>query len=53
VTFPKILLKILPGDKDIIEQKASVSVEKTLLKDVMHSMEAYEKSYLKILESSR
>ena len=46
VTFPKMLLKILPGDKDTIEQKAGVSIQKALLKDVTQSMEAYEKAYL-------
>jgi hypothetical protein len=46
VTFPKFLLKILPGDKKTIEEKGGKSVVKTLEKDVSQSMKAFEKAYL-------
>jgi hypothetical protein len=46
VTFPKFLLKILPGDKKSIEEKGGKSVIKTLDKDVSQSMKAFEKAYL-------
>lgn len=45
ITFPKVLLKILPGDKATIEEKASSSIQKTLEKDVVQSMKAYESAY--------
>jgi hypothetical protein len=45
ITFPKVLLKILPGDKATIEEKASSSVQKTLEKDVVQSLKAYESAY--------
>jgi hypothetical protein len=45
ITFPKVLLKILPGDKATIEEKASSSVQKSLEKDVFQSMRAYESAY--------
>ncbi|KAL3926006.1 MAG: hypothetical protein SGILL_000005 [Bacillariaceae sp.] len=47
ITFPKVLLKILPSDKATIEEKASSSIEKTLMKDVVHSMKAYAQAYSK------
>lgn len=47
VTFPKILLKILPGDKKTIEERGGTSIVKTLDKDVKQSMEAFESAYLK------
>jgi hypothetical protein len=46
VTFPKFLLKILPGDKNTIEERGGKSIIKTLDKDVVQSMEAFEKAYL-------
>lgn len=45
ISFPKVLLKILPGDKATIEEKASSSVQKTLEKDCVQSMKAYESAY--------
>lgn len=51
LTFPKFLIRILPSDKSVIEEKAGKSIKKTLDKDVSHSMEAYEKAYLAKLES--
>ncbi|KAG7364380.1 hypothetical protein IV203_037582 [Nitzschia inconspicua] len=45
ITFPKVLLKVLPGDKAVIEEKASSSVQKTLEKDSVQSMKAYEAAY--------
>jgi hypothetical protein len=53
ITFPKFLLRILPGDKSTIEEKAGKSIQKTLDKDVAQSMQAYEKAYLSNLESSK
>jgi hypothetical protein len=50
ITFPKVLLKILPGDKATIEEKASSSIEKTLKKDVVQSMKAYEQAYSKEMQ---
>mmetsp|Transcript_852 Transcript_852/g.2062 ORF Transcript_852/g.2062 Transcript_852/m.2062 type:complete len:308 (-) Transcript_852:1454-2377(-) len=46
VSFPKFLLKILPGDKKTIEEKGSQSITKTLNKDVSQSLKALEKAYL-------
>lgn len=52
ITFPKFLLRILPSDKHIIEEKAGKSIQKTLDKDVSQSMQAYENAYLSNLDSS-
>jgi hypothetical protein len=52
ITFPKFLLRILPGDKSVIEEKAGKSIQKTLDKDVAASMLAYENAYLSKMESS-
>ena len=46
ITFPKFLLKILPGDKETIEKRGGKSIVKTLDKDLVQSMEAFEKAYL-------
>eukprot|EP00536_Pseudo-nitzschia_multiseries_P013829 jgi/Psemu1/310307/fgenesh1_kg.619_\ len=46
ITFPKFLLKILPGDKKTIEERGGKSIVKTLDKDVAQSMKAFEKTYL-------
>mmetsp|Transcript_31015 Transcript_31015/g.73086 ORF Transcript_31015/g.73086 Transcript_31015/m.73086 type:complete len:298 (+) Transcript_31015:108-1001(+) len=46
ISFPKILLKILPGDKKTIEEKGGKSIVKALDRDVMQSMKALEKAYL-------
>jgi hypothetical protein len=46
ITFPKFLLKILPGDKETIEKRGAKSIIKTLDKDLVQSMEAFEKAYL-------
>ena len=46
ITFPKFLLKILPGDKETIEKRGGISIVKTLDKDLVQSMEAFEKAYL-------
>ena len=46
VTFPKFLLKILPGDKKTIEERGSKSIVKTLDKDVVQAMKSLEKEYL-------
>jgi hypothetical protein len=51
LTFPKFLLRILPGDKSVIEEKAGKSVQNTLDKDVVQSMQAYEEAYLSTLKS--
>lgn len=45
ITFPKFLLKILPGDKKTIEERGGKSIVKTLDKDVVQSMKAFEKAY--------
>lgn len=45
ITFPSFLLKILPGDKKKIEERGSKSIVKTLDRDVVQSMKAFEKAY--------
>lgn len=45
VTFPKLLLKILPGDKKTIEKRGGKSIVKTLDKDILDSMKSLEKAY--------
>ena len=47
VTFPKLLLKILPGDKATIEERGGKAVLKTLDRDVTKSIQAFEQAYLK------
>ena len=47
VTFPKLLLKILPGDKATIEERGGKAVLKTLDRDITKSIQAFEKAYLK------
>ena len=46
VTFPKLLLKILPGDKETIEKQGGKSVLKALDRDVTKSILAFEKAFL-------
>ena len=46
ITFPKFLLKILPGDKKTIEKRGGKSIVKTLNKDIVQSMDSFEKAYL-------
>jgi hypothetical protein len=46
IKFPKFLLKILPGDKKTIEERGGKSIIKTLDKDVVQSMKAFESAYL-------
>jgi len=50
VTFPKFLLKILPGDKKTIEERGSKSIIKTLEKDISQSMNSFEKAYLETFD---
>eukprot|EP00529_Nitzschia_sp_RCC80_P001796 CAMPEP_0113486522 /NCGR_PEP_ID=MMETSP0014_2-20120614/25040_1 /TAXON_ID=2857 /ORGANISM="Nitzschia sp." /LENGTH=374 /DNA_ID=CAMNT_0000380197 /DNA_START=264 /DNA_END=1388 /DNA_ORIENTATION=- /assembly_acc=CAM_ASM_000159 len=47
--FPKLLMKAL-GDKSKAEQVGAKSIRKTLDKDVVQSMTAFEKAYLSFLD---
>lgn len=46
VNFPKVLLKILPTNKEKAEESGGKSIKKLLEKDVAASMKAFEKAYL-------
>jgi len=53
VNFPSILLKILPTNKEKAEETGGKALCKTLEKDVVASLEAVEKAYMKCVDETK
>ena len=52
VSFPAVLLKILPTNKEKAEETAGNAIRKTIEKDVDASMISFEKAYMKFAEEA-
>ena len=53
VTFPKVLLRILPVSKEKAEEQGSQSILKTIEKDSGPALENFKKAYLKYIRSMK